>query len=861
MRTVNDNFAQAAAGRLPACILAVFHFSGGDVFISDRDVTPPGGPAFSGLVTGWGAPAAAQKGLLSIALMDMEVEVANSATPPFSTLIESGDPENTEVELFLWFEGTDYADKEAIGKFKISDTSSGAKDTARSASVSYDESAVRLSLAGTFKDRDLTVGTVIGTDAWPDADPHAVGEIEKIIYGSVTGVQCPAVSAGAVSTLVSDITQGQTSGIELSLAPGEMGFPSSGLIQVGDEKISYTGFSGKVLTGVSRAAGGTAAASHKMGAKVFEIKGSYDYLVAGHPVRSIGDVYVGGVRVLSGVTRTADDGGGRAMLSFSDKFVLERAVDLSVGQGSHAHTDTSWSGQGSRTTTTRWTASANPAWTANQHVGMAFMDSAGYYFYITGNGSNYVDVQSVEGRTMAAGSYTGTIIRAQTETVFQDAVKDWFDAPAAGSAAALCDKNLSSFGAIIVADGYIDTVRSFLATDKGYIVGAKLCAAIGQATYNGVGRSMIMGGIFSGSYVQGGGSSMQTCKTAGTLSRGSAGAVSWSDFSGMTIRATYVSGTASAAFFEQWVEVTYVPYNGGASPATGVALSGRSAADYVIGGTVTCDVAGSFDDSSGSVTGTPGALIENPADVIRHFLVNYLGTPPSEIDGSFASARSSLAGAIAGGYKFAGVIDTAVGGFKFIEKLCMQSRLALRHDGYAAKIKFLSNGPPSPDLTVGKEVVQLDGLEVYRTARNELINSLDLHYQRDFNKGANSAGYLSVCSSTALYPSGGDPSSVSRYGKMTPSRPFLFDFISFDSEASDLRDFFITRYKDVKRRVLVFAFLDCFGVERGDIVSFDWPSAAFSLSGAEFFVEDVSFVPGSFKKKKPDLLRLIVREV
>jgi hypothetical protein len=190
----------------------------------------------------------------------------------------------------------------------------------------------------------------------------------------------------------------------------------------------------------------------------------------------------------------ASGGGGRAKLSFSDKFVLEKAVDLSVGQGSHAHTDTSWSGQGSRTTTTRWTASANPAWTANQHVGMAFMDSAGYYFYITGNGSNYVDVQSVEGRTMCAGSYTGTIIRTQTETVFQDAVKDWFDAPAAGSSAALCDKNLSSFGAIIVADGYIDTVRSFLATDKGYIVGAKLCASIGQATYNGVGRSMIMGG-------------------------------------------------------------------------------------------------------------------------------------------------------------------------------------------------------------------------------------------------------------------------------------------------------------------------------------------------------------------------------
>ena len=677
----------------------------------------------------------------------------------------------------------------------------------------------------------------------------------------MTGVPCPAVSAGAASTLVSDVTLAQTDGIELSLAPGEMAFPSSGLLQVGEEQISYTGFSGKVLTGVSRAAAGTTAASHKMGAKVFEIKSSYDYLVAGHPVQSIGDVYVGGVRVLSGVTRTTDDGDGKAKLSFSDKFVLEKSVDLSVSQGSHAHTDSPWSGQGSRTTTTRWTASVNPAWTANEHAGMAFMDSAGYYFYITDNGSNYIDVHSVEGRTMAAGSYIGTIIRTQTETVFQDAVQGLFDAPAAGSASALCDKNLNDFGAIIVADGYIDTVRSFLATDKGYIVGVKLCAAIGQSTYSGVGRSTILGGIFSGAYVQCGGPSMQTCKTAGTLSRASAGAVSWSDLVGMAIRATYYSGVSSAAFFEQWVEVTYVPYNGGASPATGVALSGRSAADYVIGGTVTCDVDGNFDDASGSITGTPGALIENPADVIRHFLVNYLGTPASEIDGSFASARSSLAGAIAGGYKFAGVIDKAVGGFKFIDKLCMQSRLALMHDGYSAKIKFLSNDSLSPDLTVGKGLVQLDGLKVFRTSRNELINSLDLHYQRDFSKGASSAGYLSVCSSSVLYPSGGDPSSTARYGKMTPVSPYLFDFISFTSEASDLRDFFITRYKDVKRRVEVFTFLDCFGVEHGDIVAFDWPSDAFSLSGAEFFVEDVSLVPGSLKKKKPDLLRLVVREV
>ncbi len=760
--------------------------------------------------------------------------------------------------MFAWFEGTDYADKEAIGEFKISARNPGYG--IGSAAVSYGDNSVRLHLAGTFKERDRQVGTVISRDIWPDAEPHAIGKAENIIYGSVQNVPCPAVSAGAVTTLVSDITPSQTDGIELSLAPGEMAFPSSGVAQVGDERISYTGFSGKILTGVSRAAEGTQAFSHNKGAKVFEVLSSYDYLVAGHPVQSIGNVYVDGIRVTSGVSILTNDGNGRAKLSFSDRFILEKSVDLSVSQGSHSHQNTTWSGQGNQSSSTRWTASVNPNWTANEHTGNAFVDSAGNYFYIIDNGANYLDVRSINGYWLASGIYTGTIIQTQTETIFQDAIEDTFDAPVAGDAYALCDKSLNDFGAIIVSGGYIDTLRSFLATDKGYIVGAKICAAIGQTTYNGIGRSTVLGGIFAGAYVQGGGSSMQVCKTSGTIVRNTVGEVSWSDFSNMALRATFSSGTAAAAFFEQWVEVTYAPYHA-STPATGVALSGRSAADYVIGRTVSCDVNGIFDDTAGSITGAPGALIENPADVISHFLVNYLGMPTSEIDGSFAAARSSLESAIMGGYSFAGVIDKAIDGFKFIEKLLRQSRLAMMHNGYAAKLNFLSNSPQSADMIVETEMVPMGGIRISRTGKDEIINSLALHYQRDFINGGKSAVYLAVCSSSALYPYGGDPLSVSKYGELTPGHQFLFDFVVSDSQASDLRDFFITRYKDVKRRIEVLTLLDCFGIEAGDVISFDWPTTYFSLSGAQFFVEDVSLLPGSFKKKRPDQLRLTVREV
>lgn len=847
MKTLNPDFTsfKDAPSSAP-CLLAVFHFSSGDVFVSDRSVVPTGGPAFQGLVASWGSLESPGHSLFEIALSQIKIEMANSGAPPFSSYLEAGTGEDTEVELFLWFWGLDYAKKEPVGRFLIGSP------------VKYSDGLVSLVLVNAFTKNNRLVGRKISRDDYPGADPDAIGRAENIIYGSPRNVPCQAVVAGAASTLVSDITDSQTAGIELSLPADGISFPASGTLQIGNEQITYAGFSNRVLTGVARGASGTVAVAHKKGAAAFEVRSDFTYLVAGHPVKDIGDVYVGGVRVQSGVDRLTDSG-GKAKVVLGSRFTLEKAVSLDVSQGSHSHGSLLWFGAGSWTSASRWTAAASPGWTVNQWVNYAFMDADSHYFLITGNGANYVDIAIMNTSiALKTGSYTGTILQTQVYNVFQDTQSGSGSTFAGSTVGALNDGSNDVWGGCAVSGAYIDTARSFAVSDKGRIVGVRLCTTIGHPTYNGTGRSAVQSaGTFNGQSVQGGGSAKTSYKTAGTMTK--AGDVAWSDIAGVSLRFTWVGGNAALGW-EHWLEVYYVPYGGGASPATGVALSGNSAADIVVGGPVTCDVDGYADDANGTCTGTPGAVIENPADVFRHFLMTYLEVPGSGIGPSFTDARNSLSLAMPGGYSFAGVIDRQADGFAVIEDLCWQSRLKLLHDGYVAKLKFISNAP-AVDKPVSAANVRRSGLSLLRTEKGETINSLDIHYVRDWTRPSSPENYLGIAGSSADYPASGDPASVAAYGQRFPAKPFLFGFVRDAGMASDMRDFYIARYKDRKRRVLLDLFLDCFELEEGDVIGLDYYSPALSTVGAKFIVEKAAYLPGSLKEKRADGIFIQAREL
>jgi len=155
--------------------------------------------------------------------------------------------------------------------------------------------------------------------------------------------------------------------------------------------------------------------------------------------------------------------------------------------------------------------------------------------------------------------------------------------------------------------------------------------------------------------------------------------------------------------YEVWLEVERYA----------VDLSGSG--DEVLNPVVTMDGEGFQDDASGTYTGVSYALIENPSDVYRHFLVAILGRSMSEIGTSFATVRAALAARISGGYKFAFILSKI--GTKpsdIIKRLNEQSRLQLREDGGKFELDFHT----SPVIFGTTDILPPDGTGVSAKSSN-----------------------------------------------------------------------------------------------------------------------------------------------
>jgi hypothetical protein len=71
--------------------------------------------------------------------------------------------------------------------------------------------------------------------------------------------------------------------------------------------------------------------------------------------------------------------------------------------------------------------------------------------------------------------------------------------------------------------------------------------------------------------------------------------------------------------------------------------AGDSTASACIG-TVTCDIEGIQDDASGTISGTPSLLLENPADITRAVLTLLYGVAVADLGARWAASRATLAG-------------------------------------------------------------------------------------------------------------------------------------------------------------------------------------------------------------------------
>jgi len=319
MRSFNANFITEKNKRSPdgpaPINLITFNFAT-PVYLSDRDVIPSGGSLHKGLVKEWGfidsniARTAGASLLGAIEVCDLQLTIINSEDTPFSDNFTADDPpENVTVELYQWFQGLTYSEKEIIFKGIISDP------------PVYDLYECKLVIRGIWVKYNKLIGEdlIVNPTTYPYADPDDIGKMLPLCWGPDKKVPFRAVDAGALSTLAANISSSDTT---ITLSDSSR-FPSTGTIQSDNEKIAYTGNSSNQLTGCTRGAGGTTAVAHTTGSYVIEIKTEYSYII-GCPVKTINTVYVDNIRKTTGFTAYTGQSGdehssypGKACIKFT----------------------------------------------------------------------------------------------------------------------------------------------------------------------------------------------------------------------------------------------------------------------------------------------------------------------------------------------------------------------------------------------------------------------------------------------------------------------------------------------------------------------------------------------------------------
>ncbi|NIQ57256.1 MAG: hypothetical protein GWN85_28465, partial [Gemmatimonadetes bacterium] len=153
-----------------------------------------------------------------------------------------------------------------------------------------------------------------------------------------------------------------------------------------------------------------------------------------------------------------------------------------------------------------------------------------------------------------------------------------------------------------------------------------------------------------------------------------------------------------------------------------VSLTGNSVADTKIGGVVTADVEGWADDSSGTITGTAGALIERPDHVVRHLLRTYGGAPDAETP---AAAFDDF-----GADRLAARMESRRQVRELAAGLARQARGLTAYTGGRWIMRRRPDASPTPDLTLtDSDIIRQDDgastLRISHVGLRELANRIE----------------------------------------------------------------------------------------------------------------------------------------
>lgn len=728
---------------------------------------------------------------------DLQVTIINSEDPRFTDSITTADPiEGIDVTLYQSFEGLDEADWEVlfVGVVRGQPT--------------YNEETCQVLMRGSWIKYNRIVGNdlLINEDDYPYCDPDDVGKMQNIGYGELSQVPALVVDGNGVDNLSSAAGAGDTT---LNLVDTSK-LRSSGQCYIEEELISYSGKTSTTLTGVTRGVSGTTPAAHPAGAVIYQYYTYTFYQIAGHAVKTITDIYADGFAITNAVVvYTGQSGDQASAFGYGAEAIVRISKFISKANAISLLEDNGMSN-----------ADATAAVTPVSGTTLTISDIVALF--------NATDVD--QGDHEHTATETISVWKFEQVNAFAN-VSTPYD---------IIDSNFST-GAVkdlTAANGTVTVGKTYYEDYPGPPTEFRVCMAVGSNTAP-VTLSFAWGSrsvSTTGNGIPVKSSWYAVDSTTDT----------WAKVNVLTGLATlpYVVGAPITAILEVWIEFKHTD-SPGSSPADGVVmikpagvtrginkttlnerggrvtrsgianLSGNTIAEVEVGKLVTADFSGILDDGSGTITGTPDALIENPAHVFEHFLTEYCSFPSANIGSSFGDTATLFDNSDRT-YTFSTILRKPQKAELTLAKWAVQCRSRFYVAAYGtAQLIFRELGQSSAHA-IPKSEIKFNSVSMKLSGEEDIINSFNVLFDPDWRKEQD------PFQRNLPYT---DATSISRYGTREAPNPsaFFFDAVRDPVMVADVATFWLDLLKLSRKMPKLAVFLDNLEIEVGDIIDITYP--------------------------------------
>ena len=620
----------------------------------------------------------------------------------------------------------------------------------------YDEYTCTLTIRGIFEKYNRKIGEdkIITAALYPDADPDDIGKMENIGYGDLKDVPCRALKAGTIDTLRDDLTISATS-FYVSASAIAADYPAGALtVQIDDE----------------------------------QIRGTYSQTT--HQFTSC-------TRAYGGTVATAHDKGSQVAE------VLTEYIYEVFGHPAHLLGDVRVDGVKQTTGFTAYTGQTGS-------ILAGYEGKAVIKFAALPKVEKQVNLGVSEGsHSHPAGENPVLVWKFDSFTITGNVVNPY-----------LVINNSYGYQANMTGPGAtINLIKSVYESGIGKPVRIRACMWTGNYISRGCYLTVGFYALCSVFVYNPSGSGSDTITPV--LAKGA-----WVDIPSTNQTWAYINSLSglvavspsagSANIDEAWFEVEYESST--AHAATGVALTGNSTAETVIGSLITCDAQGYRDDAVGTYTGTPNILIERPDHVLKHIWLVLLSAPAADIDDvSFIAAGVFYA---ANTYKFAFLINEPVQARDLLMRLALQCRSRFMVTAAGKAKLFVRQTGQSSVHAIIKNEVKRDSMAIERSPTEEIINLFTINYDFDLTKSVSDpTSYRAALKFT-------DATSVTHYGtkEWKGQRDlFCFDAVRLAAMAQSVGDYILAYHKRSRKMPRFGVFLDNMEVAPGEIIDITHP--------------------------------------